>query len=87
MGEKFGCSMEEAENVLRIAAEQGHSVVGVAFHVGSHTYDGDVFKVAIGRARKLFDVGAELGIKMSVLDIGGGFPGGVRKTHSFMQLP
>lgn len=73
---KYGCDpLTEGPRLLDIARSLGLNVVGVSFHVGSGCQDPPVFERAITAARTLFDVGAEMGFNMNVLDIGGGFPG------------
>ncbi|KAL3181985.1 hypothetical protein MRX96_035449 [Rhipicephalus microplus] len=86
MAAKYGCSSEQAEPLLLAASNLGHSVVGVAFHVGAIHYCPESFTHAIAQARAIFDVAKRLGIEMSVLDIGGGFPGGIRKLESFEEV-
>lgn len=71
---KFGCTVECAvDELLPLAQELGLPVVGVAFHVGSGAKDfGSIYK-AVQDSRMVFDIGHQLGFKMDVLDIGGGF--------------
>ena len=57
------------------AKELGIDVIGVSFHVGSGCTDPETFVQAISDARCVFDMGAEVGFIMYLLDIGGGFPG------------
>ncbi|XP_072142243.1 ornithine decarboxylase-like [Dermacentor andersoni] len=45
----------------------------------------EIFSRAIERARIVFDIAADIGKPMSVLDLGGGFPGALRGDHKFMQ--
>ncbi|XP_054161114.1 antizyme inhibitor 2-like [Oppia nitens] len=75
LNRKFGCSMTDALNLLSAAKQMGLFVIGVAFHVGSGAQSADAYDLAIARARQVFDMAEALGYKMSVLDIGGGFPG------------
>ncbi|MGH0170696.1 UNVERIFIED_CONTAM: hypothetical protein FKN15_059358 [Acipenser sinensis] len=46
-----------------------------SFHVGSNSSDPHCFSESIANARGVFDLGADLGHEMTLLDIGGGFPG------------
>ena len=46
-----------------------------SFHIGSGSRNPPIFEFAIGEAKKVFDMGADLGFEMDLLDIGGGFPG------------
>lgn len=76
LGDKFGCDPKlEAPLFLVTAKNLGLNVVGISFHVGSGCGDPPVFRKAIAAARELFDYAATLGYNLSLLDIGGGFPG------------
>ncbi|UYV79493.1 ODC1, partial [Cordylochernes scorpioides] len=76
LGLKFGCEVEEAERLLATAQDLGLAVVGVSFHVGSGCREASAFTQAVADARHVFDVARHrLGMELSVLDIGGGFPG------------
>lgn len=71
---KFGCSVETAvKEILPTAKNLGLPVVGVAFHVGSGAKDFQAIYQAIRDSRIVFDYGIDLGFKMKILDIGGGF--------------
>ncbi|KAJ8333061.1 hypothetical protein SKAU_G00419570 [Synaphobranchus kaupii] len=61
--------------LLERARELGLDIIGVSFHVGSGCTDPETYTQAISDARCVFDMGAELGYNMTLLDIGGGFPG------------
>ena len=45
-----------------------------SFHVGSQLLEATAFETAISQARLAFDIGLQLGLNMTLLDIGGGFP-------------
>jgi ornithine decarboxylase len=75
MSLKFGCTMDEVPKLLEKAAALNLNVVGVHFHVGSGCQDVSSYRRALLDARKVFDLGTELGLRMNILDIGGGFPG------------
>jgi len=47
----------------------------LSFHLGRHSLEPQVFAQAVAEAQLAFDMGAELGYRMHLLDIGGGFPG------------
>lgn len=77
LGNKFGCDpITEAPELLRIAKSLDIDVVGVSFHVGSGCREPPVFRRAISAARDIFDYAETLGYNFSLLDIGGGYPGG-----------
>ncbi|KAF8385023.1 odc-1 [Pristionchus pacificus] len=78
---KFGAEpVKQAPELLKRAADLGIAVIGVSFHVGSGCNDPSAYRVALGHARNLFDLGLGLGHKMEIVDIGGGFPGGEHHT-------
>jgi ornithine decarboxylase len=74
-GVKFGAHPDHAANLLRSAQALGLCVIGVSFHVGSGCQTADIYRQAIQAAKNIFDDGEALGFSMTLLDIGGGFPG------------
>ncbi|KAF8374123.1 hypothetical protein PRIPAC_80552 [Pristionchus pacificus] len=87
MSGKFGADpVQEAPVLLQFAADMGLNVVGVSFHVGSGCNDPTAYFVALQHARNLFDIGHQLGHKMEIVDVGGGFPGG-KLFASFEKVP
>uniref|UniRef100_A0ABM5ETE9 Antizyme inhibitor 2 n=1 Tax=Pogona vitticeps TaxID=103695 RepID=A0ABM5ETE9_9SAUR len=72
---KFGATLKTCRHLLEMAKEMKVEVVGVSFHTESSCPDPQRFAQAIADARLVFEVGAELGYKMHLLDVGGGFPG------------
>ncbi|KHN86557.1 Ornithine decarboxylase [Toxocara canis] len=84
---KFGCDpVEDGPQILKAAAELGVAVVGISFHVGSGCTNPIAFEEAIIQAHALFDKGMELGHKMNVLDIGGGYPGADNEFQCFANI-
>ncbi|KAJ2222722.1 Ornithine decarboxylase [Coemansia sp. RSA 485] len=75
LGLKFGAAPESTLELLRTAQRLGVDVIGVSFHVGSGCQSEDAFSDAVKRARCVFDQAASLGMDMTLLDVGGGFPG------------
>ncbi|NXO18822.1 AZIN2 inhibitor, partial [Oriolus oriolus] len=71
----FGTTLKSCRHLLEAAKEQAVEVVGISFHLGSRGLEPQAFARAVATAQLVFDVGAELGFRMSLLDIGGGFPG------------
>jgi len=57
-------------------------VVGVSYHVGSGCTQLDSYSAALKNARTVFDIAYSKGIKMNLLDIGGGFPGSGSDTSN-----
>ena len=71
---KFGVPNDRVFEILEHASQVGLEVVGVHFHVGSGCSDPMTYHRALLDARRAFDLGAELGHEMHVLDLGGGYP-------------
>lgn len=81
LGQKFGCDpVTEAPKLLKVARNLNLNVIGISFHVGSGCRDYPIYFKAIGICKKLFDEANALGFNMTLLDIGGGFPGDNDKT-------
>ncbi|GIY62174.1 ornithine decarboxylase [Caerostris darwini] len=83
---KFGCDLDKANDLLRFARSLDLTVIGVCFHIGSLTQDPKDFEGAIRLSRSLFDVAKSLDMKLTVLDIGGGFPGCKGSSDLFRQM-
>lgn len=76
LGKKFGCDPEvEAVSLINLARDLGLNVVGISFHIGSSCEDFEGYAKAIKVSRQLFDVATEMGFKIRLLDLGGGYPG------------
>ena|ERR1700747_2994625 len=88
-GSKFGCPMDDVENVLKFAIYHELNVIGVSFHVGSGCMDASAYSEAIIRAKEVFDIAKNdnIGYVFHLLDIGGGFPGvDVEGEISFKEI-
>ncbi|XP_078536884.1 antizyme inhibitor 2-like [Lissotriton helveticus] len=72
---KFGAPLKACRHLLEVAKSLNVEVVGVSFHVGTGCTVPQTFSQAISDARLVFSMAEELGFKMHLLDIGGGFPG------------
>jgi len=86
LGLKFGANHDEVTFLLQTAKELGLDVIGVSFHVGSGCSSADAFANAVVDAKYAFDVGKTLGFDMTLLDIGGGFPGAPNTEVSFSEI-
>lgn len=75
LSRKFGCSGDMAHRLLRRAAELGLEPVGLSFHVGSQQRDLTRWDAALARAAAIFAQLDEVGIHLSLVNLGGGFPG------------
>ncbi|XP_025782912.1 ornithine decarboxylase [Puma concolor] len=83
---KFGATLKTSRLLLERARELNIDVIGVSFHVGSGCTDPETFVQAISDARCVFDMGAEVGFNMCLLDIGGGFPGSEDVKLKFEEI-
>ncbi|XP_077344906.1 ornithine decarboxylase 1-like isoform X1 [Lithobates pipiens] len=83
---KFGATLKTSRLLLERAKELNIDVIGVSFHVGSGSKDPQTFVQAISDARCVFDMGAELGFNIHLLDIGGGFPGSKNFMLKFEEV-
>lgn len=71
---KFGADPEQAVHFLIKAKKLGLKPMGVAFHVGSQCLDASNYIQALEMSSAIFREARQNGIKLSLLDIGGGFP-------------
>eukprot|EP01080_Neovahlkampfia_damariscottae_P012625 gene12625-6529_t len=83
---KFGCRMENVEEVIQEIKKSNLNFVGVSFHVGSGCYDSELYTSALRDARSIFDLAKDYGYYLNVLDIGGGFPGNLDSKPSFHDI-
>ena len=73
LSSKFGAPPVKWRPLLAAAKKHGMEVVGVSFHVGSGCRDASKYELALNDAKKIFDMAdKEFGMKMYILDIGGG---------------
>ena len=78
---KFGCKLAQVEELLNIVKTLKLAVIGFSFHVGSGCSSSDIFYNAINECKKAYDIALKIGIEISIIDIGGGFPGIDRDIH------
>ena len=71
---KFGAGAADAREIVAQAAKLGVDLAGVTFHVGSQCRNPENWRVALEKARALFDVMLKAGLKPRLLNIGGGYP-------------
>ncbi|NXI99358.1 AZIN2 inhibitor, partial [Psophia crepitans] len=71
----FGSTLKSCRQLLEAAKEQAVEVVGISFHLGSCGLEPQAFARSVATAQLAFEMGTELGYRMRLLDIGGGFPG------------
>ena len=71
---KFGAGAADSRDIIALAAKLGADLAGLTFHVGSQCRNPANWRVALEKARALFDVMTKAGLKPRLLNIGGGFP-------------
>ncbi len=74
LNKKFGAPADDALRLLTIARDQGLTVGGLCFHVGSQSPNAKAYLVAMEICHDIFEQARGLGMDLSILDIGGGFP-------------
>jgi ornithine decarboxylase len=84
LSHKFGAEVADAVPLLLAAKEQGLVPRGISFHVGSQCLDARRYEEALKTTRSIFDEAAKVGIDLTSIDIGGGFP--VRYTNEDIDI-
>ncbi len=85
LSKKFGCSAQDAIEIIDRAQAIGVRIKGLSFHVGSQTLNPQKYVDAILACKAVMERVVELGLPaLSTLDIGGGFP--VTYTQPVMPI-
>ena len=74
LSRKFGCEIDSARRHMLYAAELGLQPIGLSFHVGSQQTGTAAYEAAIAKVAMLFTDLKDRGLKMRMLNLGGGFP-------------
>lgn len=74
LSSKFGLPVEEAAGLLLAAADHGLQPAGLTFHVGSQCADARAWARAVDLLGPVLRALAQVGVRLELLDIGGGFP-------------
>jgi len=85
-GYKFGARKDDAIALIAACAELNAKLVGISFHVGSGCYSPVAFIDTLHRAREMFSEAEKYGLNLTLLDIGGGFPGDDEGTIDFEEI-
>ncbi len=85
LSKKFAVEVDEAEDLMVFARKKGLNPVGITFHVGSQCTNIYNWNAALDKAKILWDRVEKKGIRLSVLNIGGGYP--IRYTKSVVDIP
>jgi ornithine decarboxylase len=74
LSRKFGCTPGHAPEVLEAAHRAGLVAAGISFHVGSQQRNTAAWDSAVASASEIFRIMAERGIRLTLVNLGGGFP-------------
>ncbi|MBU6499567.1 MAG: type III PLP-dependent enzyme [Rhodospirillales bacterium] len=74
LSRKFGTTVEMARDLMIRAGELGLDPYGLSFHVGSQQTATASYEAAVGRVGMLFTDLRDAGVKLRMLNLGGGFP-------------
>lgn len=74
LNDKFGVTADKIVPLLKKAQSYGLDPAGICFHVGSQSFSESAYKKTFELCRRLFDEAEKEGLKLRILDIGGGFP-------------
>lgn len=74
LSRKFGCEPDMAADLLARAHQLGLDAYGVSFHVGSQQTDLTQYDTAIAQAADLFKAVDAKGVRLRMVNVGGGFP-------------
>ncbi len=85
LSRKFGCEPQMAIGVMEHAHRLGLEAYGVSFHVGSQQADTSAWDRALGEAGYVFRELSERGIRLKMVNMGGGFPTRYLKDVPAMQ--
>jgi ornithine decarboxylase len=72
---KFGCKIENIDNILHTIVMLGLNLKGFSFHVGSGCKDPYSYYTALKTCKEAYIKALNYSITPSIIDIGGGFPG------------
>lgn len=85
-GIKFGATLEDSFKLIEKCKELNMNLMGVSFHVGSGCLSGVAWVEALKLARKVFDEAIRVGFEMTLLDLGGGWPGNENGPLKFADI-
>ena len=74
LSRKFGATVDSAKRLMLRAGEMGLDPYGLSFHVGSQQTTTRAYEIAIGKVAMLFTDLTEAGVKLRMMNLGGGFP-------------
>jgi ornithine decarboxylase len=74
LSNKFGCELEMAYDLMMRAGGMGLDPYGLSFHVGSQQTNAEQWAGAIGRVAEVHHRLADAGLKLRMVNLGGGYP-------------
>ena len=74
LSRKFGCEVEMARDLMALAGELGLDPFGLSFHVGSQQVNTAAYEAAIAKVAMLFTDLRDAGVKVRMVNLGGGYP-------------
>jgi len=74
LSRKFGTTIDRARDLMIQAGEMGLDPYGLSFHVGSQQTTTKAYELAIAKVGMLFTDLTEAGVKLRMMNLGGGFP-------------
>ncbi len=81
---KFGVELDDALALLLTAQKKGLVSEGVTFHVGSQCTNLYNWNIALDKAKLLWSMSETAGIKLNLLNLGGGYP--IKYTKSVLSI-
>jgi ornithine decarboxylase len=84
LSKKYGVEIEDASALLLYARDKGLNPVGITFHVGSQCNNPYNWQSAVDKACELWETAEAAGIKLMMLNIGGGYP--IRYTKNIVSI-
>jgi ornithine decarboxylase len=84
LSKKFGVELDDAIELLSYANNKGLNPIGITFHVGSQCTNLYNWNIALDKAKILWDMSYRKGIKLRILNIGGGYP--INYTKSVIEI-
>jgi ornithine decarboxylase len=84
LSKKFGVELDEALTLLRYAKGKRLNPVGITFHVGSQCTNIYNWNIALDKTKALWDKAEKNGIKLRLLNIGGGYP--IKYTKNVVSI-
>ncbi len=74
LSRKFGTTIDNAKALMLQAADLGLDPYGLSFHVGSQQTTTRAYEIAIAKVGMLFTDLMDAGVKLRMMNLGGGFP-------------